>query len=308
MFNTFNKLINEYDNINIYCHINPDLDALGSSFGLKKLIELNFKNKLVKVICQKHDYSIMPDSDILDENILDSTLGILLDVSNSNRVYDQSFLKCNKTIRIDHHPDEIEFTTYKIADKIYASTCELLVKIIQENNYNLDSHIASCLYLGMLSDTLAFKTNNTTKNSLLSAAYLLDYDIDLVELNRYVFTSNITKYNLETYIRNKIIIKNKFAYSILSQKDLKDNNTDVSYAKSCVYLYGQLKDIEIYAIFVECEDGSYEASLRSFKLQVSDVANLYKGGGHYCASGVKSLTINNINDIIETLSNRSIKE
>ena len=308
MYNKFNNIINEYDNINIYCHIQPDLDALGSSFGLKYLIETNFSNKIVSVICQEHNYKFMPQSDNLDETILDKSLAIILDVSKADRVYNQSFHKASKIIRIDHHPDEIEFTDYKISNSNSASTCEIIVDIAKVNKYKLDSKIASILYLGILSDTLAYKTNNTTKETLLAGAYLLDYDIDLVELNKKVFTSTYENYKLETFIRNKIIINEKFAYSIITNQELINNNTTTANAKNCVYLYGQLNNIEMYALFVENNDNKYDASLRSFKKPINDIAINYGGGGHLCASGIKNLTIEEVNTIINTMTQRSIKE
>ena len=308
MFEQLHDILNNYEYINIYCHVNPDLDALGSSLGLKKLINLNFKNKDVRVIFQENNYPYFPKSDKINEDVLDKALAIVLDVSTSERIYDQSFSKAKVSFRIDHHPDELEFTTYKIADTKYSSTCELIAKIAYINKYKMDTQIASLLYLGMLSDTLAFKTNNTTKDTFLCAAYLMDYDIDLVYLNKYVFTSDLTTYKLETFIRNKVIIKEKFAYSIISKEELIENNTTLSNAKNCVYLYGQISSVELYAIFVEGEDNLYEASLRSFKTQINDVAHNYGGGGHQCASGIKSLTLSDINEIVETLTIRSTKE
>ena len=41
--------IKEYDTIIIHRHMRPDPDALGSQVGLKKLLQVNFPEKQIKV-------------------------------------------------------------------------------------------------------------------------------------------------------------------------------------------------------------------------------------------------------------------
>ena len=41
--------IKEYDTIIIHRHMRPDPDALGSQVGLKKLLQVNFPEKKIKV-------------------------------------------------------------------------------------------------------------------------------------------------------------------------------------------------------------------------------------------------------------------
>ncbi len=44
--------------------------------------------------------------------------------------------------------------------------------------------------------------------------------------------------------------------------------------------------------------------LRSRNIPIRDVAMEFGGGGHECASGIKNLTRDQVNQIIEILSNR----
>ena len=50
----------------------------------------------------------------------------------------------------------------------------------------------------------------------------------------------------------------------------------------------------------------YSASLRSRNIPIRDVAMEFGGGGHECASGIKNLTRDQVNQIIEILSNREV--
>ena len=50
------KYINKYQTIVIARHQNSDLDCLGSQFGLRRWINLNFPNKKVYCIGDNHSY------------------------------------------------------------------------------------------------------------------------------------------------------------------------------------------------------------------------------------------------------------
>jgi phosphoesterase RecJ-like protein len=64
-----------------------------------------------------------------------------------------------------------------------------------------------------------------------------------------------------------------------SQAKEEDCEGIVNYALS-------IQDVEIAAFFREMPDGRYRVSLRSKgKLNVAEIAELFGGGGHECASG-----------------------
>ena len=48
MYKEIAKKIRQYETIVIFRHNRPDMDALGSQWGLKHLIEQNYKNKKIK--------------------------------------------------------------------------------------------------------------------------------------------------------------------------------------------------------------------------------------------------------------------
>ena len=61
------------------------------------------------------------------------------------------------------------------------------------------------------------------------------------------------------------------------------------------------------AVFPESDRSSTNsASLRSRNIPIRDVAMEFGGGGHECAGGIKNLTRNQVDQIIEILSNREV--
>lgn len=69
-----------------------------------------------------------------------------------------------------------------------------------------------------------------------------------------------------------------------------------------------IEDFKIWALFVQDEDGTYEGSLRSRYHTINDVAESYGGGGHRLASGVSKLTLENVHEMIEILSKRTLED
>ena len=50
----------------------------------------------------------------------------------------------------------------------------------------------------------------------------------------------------------------------------------------------------------------YSASLRSRNIPIRDVAMQFGGGGHECASGIKNLSREQVDEVIEILSKREV--
>lgn len=104
--------IKEYENISLFFHELPDFDALGSCFALEEFIKDNFQNKNIKII----GLDILPsvfgstlfkfdrEKNKATKEFLKSSLGIISDTANSDRIFTKKHVLCSETIRIDHHP------------------------------------------------------------------------------------------------------------------------------------------------------------------------------------------------------------
>ena len=96
--------INEYNQIVLYRHINPDLDAFGSQIGMYHILKDSFPKKRIVIQGElKSDLvSMFIDSDIEQYCNDEKTLGIVLDTANRERI-DGDYLICDELIKIDHH-------------------------------------------------------------------------------------------------------------------------------------------------------------------------------------------------------------
>jgi len=111
IFKKIEERIKAHKNIVIYHHIRPDGDCLGSQFGMKNLIKVNFPDKTVYTIGDsKGIYSFLEfKMDKLPLEKLDDSLAIIVDANFKERLECREYLDNNcfdEVIRIDHHPND----------------------------------------------------------------------------------------------------------------------------------------------------------------------------------------------------------
>ena len=302
--------IEKYDSIAIYRHENPDVDACGSQFGLKTWLNNNYPEKHVyafgEEVCTQRYF---PENDIEEEDIVKNCLAISLDTANEPRMDGKYFNVAKKKIKIDHHPNREPYGDLEFVDPKYAATCEILTEFFSScKNQVISKETAEYLYSGLLTDTLCFRTTNTTSNSLKMASILTSYDLNIAELNRTLFDQSLEDFAFGTYIRKNVdLINDKLAYVILSRDVLEDYHIDASRARSMIDELGHVKEFEIWIIFTEemiGDEVKYSASLRSKTIPVNDVAQMFGGGGHINASGIKNLNYSRVIEILEIFKQR----
>ena len=299
--------IEKYDSIVLYRHEHPDVDACGSQFGLKSWLNENYPSKKVyafgEEICTQREF---PKNDIETEDIVQNSLAIVLDTANTARLDGKYYQEAKYLIKIDHHPNIEPYGDLMFVDSTYAAACELLTEFFSEcTKATISTQTAEYLYSGLLTDTLCFRTSNTTSNTLKMGSILASYGINIAELNRILFDQSLSKFKFGCYIRNHIqLIQDKIAYVILSKECLQECNIEPSNARSMIDELGHVKEFEIWILFTEDSKELYSASLRSKTIPVSDIAQMYGGGGHLNASGIKNLKYNQIEEILDLFTER----
>ncbi|MCQ2957253.1 MAG: hypothetical protein MJ233_05570 [Mycoplasmoidaceae bacterium] len=89
---TIVKKIEQYENIAIFFHELPDLDALGSAYGFQYFLKAKFPEKDVKIIgldtlsSQFENNMFYFDKKHIPNEFLANALGIILDTANASRI------------------------------------------------------------------------------------------------------------------------------------------------------------------------------------------------------------------------------
>ncbi len=303
------KLIEQYDVITIFRHIHPDCDALGSQFGLKQWITENYPEKKVYALGEeKCTQGRWPESDTADIGIINRSLAVVVDTANAARVDDQRFLQAAKVIRIDHHPFSDEFGDGWYVNDHAAAVCEILTGFFSSTDKTLSSETAEFLYKGLLTDTLSFRTSNTTADTLRAAARLAELNLRIPEINRELFDHSLKYFRFGSFVRSKTEIINKhLASATITLEDLEEWQTTSTFAKNFIDELGHVRDFEIWTIFAarQTDHGTvYDGSIRSKTIPINGIAARFNGGGHKNASGVKDLTDAQRLELLEVLSQK----
>ena len=302
--------IESFSIITLYRHLNPDCDASGAQFALKQWIADNWPDKQVYALgSQSCSQGIWPAQDTADEVIIKHSLAIVLDTANTERIDDGRWQKAAKSVKIDHHPNFTPFGDEMLVMPEYAAVCEILTEFFHEQDDLVFSEkTAEYLYKGLLTDTLCFRTANTTAHTLKAAAILAEKGIRIPELNRELFDQSLDEYRFASFLRTQVnLIDGSLAWIKLDAETLSNWNIRARDARNCIDELGHVKEFDIWCIFTEeFKEGKmqWDGSLRSKVLPVNDLARQYNGGGHLNASGVNHLSEEQVDELIQALKAR----
>jgi len=295
------------DIITIFRHQRPDCDALGAQFGLKYWLQENFPDKTVLALgFEQGIQGDFPVSDQADDDVIRRSTAVILDTAGKDRVDDARFAQAAYQIKIDHHPDLEPFGDLSYVDEKAAAVCEILAHLFAslEPEYSVSLRTAECLYRGLLTDTLCFRTANTTASTLAAASWLASKGIHIPELNRELFDQTLQEFSFSGFIRRSVMIRESSACVILNRQELLDWHMTGSQARNFIDDLGHVREFQTWAIFTQHEDPDddrYDGSLRSKHIAVNEIARQYGGGGHRNAAGVKNLSRAEIDEIIEKM-------
>jgi len=307
----FYELIQKYDVITVFRHQNPDPDALGSQWGLVTWIKETFPNKEVYAL-GKHlgvKPHLFETYDLVEDNVISSSLAIILDTSNAARIDDQRYAIAKMSLKIDHHPLGESYAQQQIVIEGASSTSEIIAGLIKE--FMLDEAISSkaarYLYMGILTDSLNFSTSNVTHSTLENAAYLAKSNLDLPKINEELYLIDENEFKFVNKLRYSAIVEEDLIYAIVTKAMTDECNITPNMAKEHVNDLGLVREYGIWVLFVQQDAPNqhlYNGSIRSRNVTINDIAIKYNGGGHRLAAAVKNLRLEEIKSVISDLKGR----
>lgn len=308
-----NQILQEIEKaqiITIFRHQFPDMDALGSQFGLATWIREAYPEKEVYCLgnMEKRNNNLSDNMDEATDEIIASSLAIILDTANCARVDDQRFRFAKRSVRIDHHIPVESYADVEWIDEKATATCEMIPLMFKEANIQISPKAAQYLYCGLIADNIRFSISNVRQESFEAAKYLLSCGVDVVQANTMNFSTSIPDFKYETAVRNKAVIQQKAMTSIMEIEDYVACDQTFASAKEKVYALSGVEGITVWALFTRMEDGiHYSASLRASTLNIREIAEKFGGGGHICASGIKNITIEQVHQIQKLLEIKSME-
>ena len=300
--NALEEIIENSSNVLIMGHLNADIDSLGSSLGIYRLVKeigkeasiVNNTNSLaiegfVDTLKKHEEYkNVIIDKSEAMSKITKDTLLIIVDTHKKGYVEVPELVdEIEKIVIIDHHRRGEDFIDNAILTfhEVYASSAaELVTEIIEysSKNITLEQIEAESLYAGIMMDTKNF-TFKTGVRTFEAAAYLRKYGIDIIRVKKW-FQSDLESYNvIADIVKNAEIVNESIGISEYTEKD---KNANLICAKAADEL---LTISNITASFVIGDMGDKICiSGRSIgDINVQVILEKLGGGGHITLAGAQ---------------------
>ncbi len=305
------NLIQSPKNIVVIGHKNPDGDAVGSCMAWGSFLQ-NLKHDVDVIMPNAYPDFLnwVPNQDkilVYSEHqeqtrkaIQKADLIFTLDFNHLSRVGEdlqKALENVNKPfVMIDHHEQPDNYAEVTISHPEYGSTAELVFECIDGLKATdlIDKDIASCLYLGIMTDTGSFKFSSTTARTHQIASELINKGAVAHQIQQQTFDANsYSRLKLLGQAMQNLEYLEDFgvAYIHLSQKELDDNHFRKGDTEGFVNYGLSIKNVALAAIFKEdAQQNIVKISFRSKgNFDVNKLARQhFEGGGHKNAAGGKS--------------------
>ena len=278
-------------------HVRPDGDCIGSQLGLA----LALRNEGKQVTCWNQDD--LPDKlAFLDpDHLLQKPKAglrfdvvIALDCASFERLGTAADAIKDRQlfINIDHHESNTRYGDINWILPKQPSTGELVFRLLRAANWAITPAIADCLFTAVSTDTGSFQYPSTRPNTLYVAGKLVERGADLAKVCHEVYQSfPLRRVRLLQRVYNhfKLTHDNRIAYFWLKKQDYERTGADPDDSEGLIDHLRSIEPVVIACIFEEIEPGLVRISLRSKceKVNVSDVAEQFGGGGHPAAAGAR---------------------
>ena len=302
-----NKLLEQSKKLSIITHYNPDGDAIGSSLAIyhyfkrlglnSNVITPNIHPSFLNWIPGIEQINIYENDPLKSSKLIsESDLIFTMDFNSLERCGELSkkIKDRNKIVMIDHHQVPENYAVINFSYPKISSTCEIVYNIIENSGkLNLiNKEIATCIYLGMMTDTGSFQYNGVNSKTFKIASDLLKKDIKQSDIYNKIYNeNNISKLKLlgKALSNLKIIKESKTTYMYLKRDNLADSNYEKGDTEGIVNYGLSLKKIEFSAIFIEDLEKKNLIKI-SFRSKNNFPCNKFAkenfdGGGHINAAG-----------------------
>lgn len=276
-------------------HVRPDGDCVGSSMGLYLYMKEQYPDIHTDVYLEDipEAYRMIKGTDEVKTQINDGDiydLFICLDCGDAQRLGFSGplFEHAKETLCIDHHISNDAFADHNYIVPDASSTSELVYTVLDRDKISL--HAAEALYMGIVHDTGVFQYSCTSPETMEIAADLMRKGINGNEIIDKTYCE-------KTYIQNQIlgrallesmlIMDKKCIVSVIRQRSMEFFQAKPSDLEGIVSQLRMTKGVEVAIFLHELSPQKFKVSLRSKgKVDVSEIAKFYGGGGHVRAAGV----------------------
>lgn len=305
IYKTIYNEIKKYKTIYIARHIGPDPDAFGSSFALRDSIRLTFPDKEVYAVgTTVSRFKYFGKIDKVNKYDYENALLIVLDTPDNKRVDIDEFLSFKNVIKIDHHPRVDTFGKVELVRENASSASELVYELIDNTKLKMTENIAFSIMCGIVSDTNRFLFNMNSHTLENVSSLIKKHKVDCDRVYRCVYSKPLNEIRLMGHIASTLKVnKYGFAYIELDDGIFSALGADASAASNMINDFNNINEILVWVFVTHNENGLYKLNIRSRGPVINEIAAKYNGGGHKFASGLRTTNKEDVDHLLEDLSN-----
>ncbi len=278
------------------CHVGPDGDALGSALALARAAHQAGKEACASFgepfhLSERYGFLpldvLVPPSEFPDA----PEVVVAFDAGSLDRLGELGgpAKEAETLIVVDHHISNRGFGDVDIIDPEAAASAELALRLIKELGWPLDPATATCLLMGLVTDTGRFQYSNTTPATLRAAATLVEAGARPELIGQQVYESVPFAYlAVEAAVLGGAALEpdRSLVWSVLRTGDLERAGLGMEDTEPLIDALRVAREAEVTALAKELSDGTVKVSLRSRGgVDVEAIASELGGGGHHNASG-----------------------
>ena len=299
-------LINSVQHVVITCHKSPDGDALGSSLALchvlrrlgkdAVLVTPDMAPKSLEFIPGVRDIVVLTKQEMRARHVLkEAQLIFCLDFNSLKRIDRLAELMEPLTtprVLIDHHLDPDDCFDLAISFPEASSTSELVFRVFMQMGLLrfMDRTAASCLYVGLLTDTGGFAYSCDSPEFYEIVALIMRRRFDRIMFyNKAMNTFSADSLRLQGYAisqKMQLFPEQGAALIVLDKNELERYNYNRGDTETLVNKPLAIPEV-YWSVFMREDQDRIKISCRSQgDFSVSDICSRYfNGGGHENAAG-----------------------
>ena len=290
--------IRKHDNFLVSGHVRSDGDALGSQLAFHHL--LRKLKKKSHVVCDQGalpDYRFLPGSDGVGATPEDLKKGYAAVFTFDSGSWERlerisAALPRNEitVVNVDHHASNERFGDINWVDPSFSACGEMVWELVKAAKVKPDRAIATCVYTTIVTDTGRFSFSNTTIETHLNAAELLDFGVKPAEIHTALYrqkTPEHIRFSSEVMKDIRMREDGKIGWIVIS-KELTDRTGFVpGDTQEYIDLVKSIKGVRVAVLLRETDEpGKIKVSWRTEPpIDGIKIASTWGGGGHPRAAG-----------------------
>jgi phosphoesterase RecJ-like protein len=292
----FLEVIDNHERFLVVSHASPDGDAIGSTLAMGLVLEALGK----EVVFYNRDpvpynFEFLHRADAMVTEVpegADIEVTIVLDCAEPDRVGvnfpDHGWGET--IVVVDHHKTwDSEFADVYVRDVNAAATGELVYRLVIASGTELTLGIAESLYGCVMTDTGSFRYSNTSRTTFRIAGELIDAGVEPWRMTSHIYESE-PKERLEllSLALNTLELSHcgRLAFLRIEDNMFEQTGTGPELTDGFINYARSIRGVEVATQLREEEQDVWRVSFRSRgKVDVSELAAKFGGGGHYNAAG-----------------------